>query len=277
VPVVTQGLRYQSAPERRARILEVLRERSYASAAELSGEFGVSKMTIRRNIQRLASEGAARAVRGGISVVPHDRSGGDYGSMGTDFSIRTRKMAAAKREIARAALQLIKPESTIALDAGTTTLELARLLPTDMRLRVVTASLPAMVALADRSGIETIGLGGVLRREPQAFAGPPTIAALRELHIHQAFLAASGIRDGQMLCGNLWDSETKRTLVEVSEELILVADSSKFGLSAMTRVGPLSALRTLVVDDGIEEQDRRCVEAAGVSVIVTSPTAEART
>ncbi len=223
-------------------------------------------MTIRRDIQRLASQGVARAVRGGISLMPHD--GGGLDGTGTDFAIRAEEMVEVKQGIARTALRLIKPDTTIALDAGTTTLELARLLPSSLHLSVVTASLPAMAVLADRPGIELIGLGGFLHRESQAFAGPPTLAALRQLRIHQTFLATSAIRDGQMLCGNLWDSETKRTLIENSEELVLVVDSSKFDRSAMNRVGPLSAVRVLVVDAGIDPQDLRRAEDAGVLVII---------
>ena len=113
-----------------------------------------------------------------------------------------------------------------------------------------------------------MGLGGVLHRESQAYAGPQTLAALRELRIHQAFIAASAIRDGQVLCGNVWDSETKRLLVECSSERILLADSSKFHLSAVTRVGPMSAMHTLVVDEGITAHDRDRVEAAGVKVVL---------
>lgn len=265
--MATETLRYRTAHERRARILELVHERSHLSAAELSREFGVSTMTIRRDIQRLASEGAVRAVRGGISVLPNGRGPGVDGT-GTDFSIRTGAMVAAKRAVARAAIGLIREDTTIALDAGTTTLEIARLLPTKMRLTVVTASLPVMVALAGRPGIEVMGLGGVLHRESRAYAGPQTLAVLRELRIHQAFIAASAIRDGHVLCGNVWDSETKRLLMECSDERILVADSSKFRLSAMTRVGLISAMQVLVVDDDIDERDRSRVEASGVKVVI---------
>ena len=125
-----------------------------------------------------------------------------------------------------------------------------------------------MAVLAERPGVELVGVGGVLHRESQAFAGPPTLAALRQLRIHQTFLAASAIRDGQLLCGNLWDTETKRTLMENSEELILLVDSTKFSLTAMNRVGPLSAVHVLVVDGGLREQDKRRLEADGVRVVI---------
>ena len=263
----TKTLRYGTAHERRARILELLHERSHLSATELSKSFGVSTMTIRRDFQRLASEGGVREVRGGISVMPSGHGRGMDGT-GTDFSIRMGEMVEAKRAIARKAVELIREDTTIALDAGTTTLEMVRLLPSKMRLTVVSASLPVTVALADRPEIEVMGLGGVLHRESQAYAGPQTLAVLRELRIHQAFLAASAIRDGQVLCGNVWDSETKRLLVECSDERILLADSSKFHLSAMTRVGPISAMQTLVVDEGITAQDRDGVEAAGTKVLL---------
>ncbi len=256
-----QGLRYQSAPERRARILEIVRTMSHRSAAELSDELGVSEMTIRRDIALLAAQGSARAVRGGISRLPND-------AMGTDFGVRARQQTSAKRRIAAAAAALVRPDTSIALDAGTTALELARALPMTMRLTVVTPSLPAMLELAGRPELELVGLGGILHPESQAFAGPPTLSALRSLRVQQAFLAASAIRDGEVLCGNLWDSETKRTFLEVAEQVVLLADASKFERSAMTRVGPLSAVDVLIVDDAIRPDDRARVEDAGVTVIV---------
>ena len=268
--MTTTALRYHSAPQRRARILELVRARNHASVAELSEELGVSEMTIRRDIQRLDAEGAARAVRGGISLVPREVGEDLRDGTGTDFAIRAHEMVNAKRAIARAALPLLRSDTTIALDAGTTALELAMLLPANLHLSVVTASLPATNVLATRRGVELIGLGGVLHRESQAFAGPQTLNALQQLQIHQTFLAASGIRDGQVLCGNFWDAETKRMLVQNSEEVILLANSSKFDRSAMNRVAAMTAVRVLVVDAAISEQDRAVVEAAGIEVVVAN-------
>lgn len=260
----TDGLRYSSAPARRERILELVREASFVSASELGGMLGVSDMTIRRDIRMLADHGLVRAVHGGASRVP-DPTGG------TDFHLRSMQQRDEKRRIAAAALRFVQPDTTIALDAGTTALELARLLTGPMRLAVVTSSLPAMVILGDRPGIEVVGLGGILHPESQAFAGPATLAALRHLRVNQLFLAASAIGRGALWCGNAWDAETKRGLITIADEVIVLADATKFGVTAMTRVALLSSAQMLIVDDGITDDQRREVEAEGVRVVIAGP------
>jgi DeoR/GlpR family transcriptional regulator of sugar metabolism len=255
------GLRYASAPVRRERIAEIVRASSYSPAAELSRLLGVSEMTIRRDLRALEARGVVRAVRGGAAAVRESL-------VGTDFRLRAAREREAKRAIAQAALGLIRADTTIALDAGTTTLELARLVRPPLRLSVVTPSLPAMVMLSDWPGIDLVGLGGVLHTESQAFAGPATLAALRSLRVNQLFLATSAIGHGALWCGNPWDAETKRELATIADEVILLADASKFGATAMTSVGPISVVDRLVVDGAITEEQRAMVAAAGVEVVV---------
>jgi DeoR family fructose operon transcriptional repressor len=218
-------------------------------------------MTIRRDIARLASEGSARAVRGGISRLPH-------AVVGTDFAIRAPHRPEAKRRIAAAAAGLLVPGTTVALDVGTTTLELARQLPPALRLSVVTPSLPAMLELATRPEVELVGLGGVLVAESQAFAGPATLAALRDLRVDQAFLGATAVRDGTVLGGNPWDTELKRALLRNADQVVLLADASKFTRGATYRVGALSEVDVLVVDGALGAEERARIEDAGVRLIV---------
>ena len=255
------GLRYRSAPERRARILELVRAHGHLTAAEVSAELSVSEMTVRRDIALLAAQGLARAVRGGISRLPAE-------VVGTDYAVRARLQTAAKRRIGEAAARLVRPDTTIALDVGTTTLELARALPLTARLSVVTPSLPAMLELATRPEVELVGLGGTLVAESQAFAGPGTVAAMREVRVDQAFLGASALRDGQILGGNPWDAELKRAMLEVAQQVIVLADAGKLARGATYRVGALRRGHVLITDDAIDPEDRARLEEAGVSVLI---------
>ena len=125
-------------------------------------------------------------------------------------------------------------------------------------------------ALADRPGIEVIGLGGILHSESQGFAGPATLAALRSLSVNQVFLGTTAIGRGALWCGNPWDAETKRELVSIADEVVLLADSAKFSATAMANIVPFGAIHILVTDDGISEADLEEVEAAGVRVIVAN-------
>ena len=258
---VDNGLKYRSAPARRQRILEVVRDASFSGAGELSRLLGVSEMTIRRDIRDLADQGLVRAVHGGASRLPDP-------TIGTDYRLRLTREQGAKRRIAEAAVGLIRADSSIALDAGTTCLELARLLSASNCRTVVTPSLPALAVLAERPGIEVICVGGVLHRESLAFAGPAALSGLSGLRVNQLFLAASAIGRGVLWSGSPWDAQVKREFVEIADEVIVLADSSKFSATAMYRLMPLSAIQVLVVDDGVTPEQRSDVEAEGVDLVV---------
>jgi DeoR/GlpR family transcriptional regulator of sugar metabolism len=250
----------QSGERRRSRILDHLRQNGYGSQGELARMLGVSEMTVRRDARRLAGEGLVHAVRGGILAIGEP-------SVGIDFRLREHRHPDTKRAIARAAVDMIHSGATVALDAGTTTLELARLLVPPLQLKVVTSSLPAINVLAGRPDIETIALGGTLSTELQNFTGPLTLTALRRLHVDQVFLAATAISKGAMYCNVMWDAEIKRALIELGDEVVLLADSSKFSMTAIARVASLSAVNTIVVDDLITPAELESIRAAGIRVV----------
>ena len=149
-PVDVDSLRYGSAPARRRRIVDLVGGSSFLAARELAETLGVSEMTIRRDIRLLADQGLVRAVHGGVTP----NAGLTFG---TDFRLRSTLRHDAKAAIAAAALALIESDSSIAIDNGTTGVELATLLGPPLRLSVVTPSLPAMVILRDKPGIEVVG------------------------------------------------------------------------------------------------------------------------
>lgn len=261
-------LKVRSAADRRSRIVDLIRERSYCGQAEIAQLFGVSEMTIRRDTRRLAAQGLVRVVHGGVSTV-----GGSL--VGIDFRLREHRHPSTKRRIAQAAADMIASGTTIALDGGTTTLELARLVVPPLRLKVVTASLPAINVLAGRPNIETIALGGTLSFELQHFTGPLTLEALLHLHADKVFLGATAVSKGAMYCNVMWDAELKRALIDVGGEVILLVDSSKFSMTAMARVAPLSAVNAVVVDDLISPADLESMQAAGIRVVTVPAAAEA--
>lgn len=263
-----RDLRYDHAADRRKQILKQVREARYCGFAELSEGLGVSEMTVRRDIDRLAEQGLVRAVRGGASVVAHEPSPGVQ--PGTDFGIRASKNPDAKRAIARRAVEMVAAASIVAIDAGTTALEIVRLLPPGLRISMVTHSLPAMAVPSPTSGVEVIGLGGVLHPETQAFAGPTTLSNLEELRVNTLFLGASAVRDGIMYCGNHFDAMTKRGLMNVADKVVLVVDASKFRATAMVQVAPLEEVDAVVVDDAMDPETRAAIESMNVEVIVVA-------
>jgi DeoR/GlpR family transcriptional regulator of sugar metabolism len=262
------SLKYRSAPARHAAILDMLSaDGAYLSQAELSKCLDVSEMTIRRDARLLESRRLLRVVSGGVCLirepVPENA-----------FPLRTQRDTEAKRRIAAAALSLLAPNSTVALDAGSTVLEFAREFTPRHVLTVVTASLPVMCLLGNNPNVELIGLGGVLRPRTQAFAGPMTVDSLRQLRVQQTFLGATAVNSDGTYEGNTWDFEVKRALIEIADEVVLLADSKKFERTAIVRVGPLSDVDLAVVDERIAPSAVEILKSAGIRVVIAGDTAE---
>jgi len=118
----------------------------------------------------------------------------------------------------------------------------------------VTNSLPAMVALGERSSL--IGLGGFHHPATRAFTGPDTIAAIGRLRVQTFFLAASGLSDRGAYCGTPLDAETKRAFIGIAERVVLLADSSKLRQTAPVPICDYDRVDALVTDDGISDGER---------------------
>ena len=230
---------------RRLKITELIHESGFFRSSELSKLLGVSEMTIRRDINRLAKNGLVETVHGGAKAI-YPRTI-DY-----SFHMRLEKNKSIKQSLARKALSYVEPNSIIGLDAGTTILELARSFPNEISLTVITYSLPIMTQLSNRENIELIGLGGVFRHNTQAFVGPLAHLVLNELRLSTLFLGTKAIQGNALYSGNLYDAEIKRALINVSDKVILLADSTKFKSTAGIRVADFNDIDVFIVDDGID-------------------------
>lgn len=246
-PTALESLRYTSAPSRREAILKRLKATGYVSAAALSAEFAVSEMTIRRDLTKLAEQELIKLVHGGASLPPGAQ-------LGVAFPDRARERADEKRAIGQWAVNWANPQSTIGIDAGTTTSELAMALPSDRELTVITHSLPAMEILAEREGITLIGLGGFFHQSTRSFSGPDTRAAIKNLRVHTLFLAATGLGDNGVYCSTPFDAETKRALIEIADTVVLLVDSSKFRHTAPVFVCPFTDIDVVVTDPAVEHE-----------------------
>jgi DeoR/GlpR family transcriptional regulator of sugar metabolism len=263
-------LRYGSAPDRRARVLALVEEQGFCSTTELVKALGVSDMTVRRDTQRMADNGLVRIVHGGVSVLPPSALEGSG-----DYEARGPLMAGAKQAIGRWAARQITPGETFGLDAGTTLLEVARALPANQPLTMVTHSAPAIAEVMRNRTAQVVCLGGDLHHDTLSFAGTQTLLAISQLMIPTLYLAASGIGERGIFCANDFDAITKRALIEVSDRVVLVADSSKFISSAMVRVCGLDSIDQIIVDDGILDSQAQMLEDHHVRVARVQLTSDA--
>ncbi|HET7474540.1 MAG TPA: DeoR/GlpR family DNA-binding transcription regulator [Dermatophilaceae bacterium] len=236
-------MRYDSAPARRRMILEALRESGFVSVADLTRDLGVSDMTVRRDLRKLEERGEVRVRRGGVSAL--------HGPLhNAAFTGRANLDAAAKRAIAERARDLVQPRDSIAIDAGTTTYALAQALPDTFAGTVVTHSIPVMQLLLNRGAGRVVGLGGELLVESQAFAGQMTVDAAAGLRVRVLFLGAAAVDERGVYVATDNERPTKLALIGIADQVVLLADHTKFAASAPVLLCPHDSVTTLVTDAG---------------------------
>jgi DeoR family transcriptional regulator, fructose operon transcriptional repressor len=253
--------------QRRQAILAAVRAEDGAAADQLARHFDVSVETIRRDLRALHSEGLLERVYGGATR-PSARS-----SEGT-FSARSARNIQLKRAIAALAASVIEPDDTIVIDVGTTALEVARALPSDFRGRVLTNSVPAAMALADRSGLDVLLCGGQMRPGDGACSGAHAEAFFDEFYADKAFLGSGGVHPNAGLT-DYYPPEVivRRTIIAHTAASYVLADSSKLGTIAVHRVCALDAVSAVITDDQ-NPVAVRDLTAAGVTLLYAEITAQ---
>jgi DeoR/GlpR family transcriptional regulator of sugar metabolism len=248
--------------ERRSRLLDIIRVRGFAALDELVRELGVSESTIRRDLDALEEQGAARRTHGGVLY-----SGGMPRL--AEFDERQPTNWAAKRAIATAAAELIDDGETVLLDGGTTTYEVARLL-VGRSLQVVTNSLPVANLFASEARTDLVLLGGYVSPRTGVCLGPYANELLGRLHVTTTVLSAAGIAEDGLFNAHLLLAETEQAMLKAASRVIVVADSSKFGRKSLTLVSGLDAIDTLVSDDAMPQAWRDVVARAGAQVVIAA-------
>jgi len=226
--------------QRQEEIFRILATRGFASVAELAGEIAVSDMTVRRDLDVLAEQGRVQRVFGGARV--RDQSAAE-----ALYTERLERDRAAKEAMARCAAALVRDGDSIALDASTTVVYLARELR-ERPVTVVTNSLLVARELAAASGT-LIVLGGTYRPVARSLVGPMTERDLGDLHVDRVFFSGKGVEaEAGVTDSHLEEVGVKRALIAGSAHVVAVTDHSKFGGVALHTVARLDRIDTLVTD-----------------------------
>ena len=240
------------ARQRQAMILEQARRTGAVRVSDLVGKFGVSDMTVRRDLDVLAARGLVEKVYGGATAVvgPSTEEPG--------FEAKSVRQQAQKESIASLAAESVQPGTAIGLSAGTTTWALARALDGVPGLTIVTNSIQvADVLRASTAPDRTVVLTGGVRTPSDALVGPVAVHSLRRLHLDQVFLGVHGMAEGPgFTTPNLTESETDRALVEAGRRLVVLADSAKWGVVGISTIAELDEAHVVVSDDGLPEPAR---------------------
>jgi DeoR/GlpR family transcriptional regulator of sugar metabolism len=248
--------------DRRAEIVRLLRERGQVQVAELSERLAVSEMTARRDLEFLEQEGLARRFHGG-AVTTVSRS------FEVPYAARAYEYPARKQAIGARVAELILPGETVIVDAGTTTVEVARALRDKSGLLVCPLSMQAAAVLADRPGIRLLVPGGEVRPGEQMFVGEVTKSALAGLRFDTYVMAVGGVSDQDGFTDmSLDDVAVKQTALRSARRCVVACDSSKIGKVGFARIGPLAVAATIVTDADATGADRVWLAEAGLDVVI---------
>ncbi|MCZ7543302.1 MAG: DeoR/GlpR family DNA-binding transcription regulator [Anaerolineae bacterium] len=259
---MAEARRSLMAAERRARITEFVVQQGSVRVSELSALFQVSEVTIRNDLDLLHKQGSLIRDHGGAIAEIH-------ATAFIDFARRTRENLAEKQRIGRAAALLVQPDETIIMDAGTTVMEMARSLSSDLSLTVVTNGLNVASRMGMSSNAHVILLGGCFNRETISTLGTETERELDNVRVQRVFLGthamdiASGLTDTAIEVAHV-----KRRMVEAAREVILLADSSKWGRIAFAKTIPFSEVDIMITDAGLPDQAQKTLRSLGVELIL---------
>jgi len=237
------------------------------SVAGLSERFGVSDMTIRRDLDVLSSRNLLRNVHGGAVPVGVVDS---KAAVEPHFAQKRSLNQPEKQAIAREASALIEAGDTVAFSAGTTTWTVAAGLRGDLQdLTFITNSTNIALTLHENGWNQIVLSGGSFRTPSDALVGPYADTTLGNLNADVLFLGVHGIHPkAGLTTPNIAEASTNRCLVEAAQRVVVVADSSKLGVVALARIIPLSGAHFLVTDDGAAEEALEAIRLGGLDVIV---------
>jgi DeoR/GlpR family transcriptional regulator of sugar metabolism len=255
-----------TADERRGYILDALDRIQMVKVADLSERFGVSEVSIRRDLERLEQFGLLKRVHGGAVVNP---------SVGVEqtHSAKAQRHSEQKGRIGQAAAELIRAGDRIIFDSGTTVVQVARNIPGDLltagNLTAITASIPIVHELGHWKGVHLILLGGIYLPDYEIVVGPQTIDHLRGLHVDKMFLGTDGLTFSHgITTANILEAEVDKVMVEAAREIIVVADSSKIGVIGLTIISPLTQVDKLITDSQAPSDFVAALREQGVEVIL---------
>ncbi len=232
--------------KRRARLLDLLRERGQMDVAELVAALNVSEATVRRDLAALEEEGLLTRTFGGARL--HEEAS----LVVRTFEQKREHMGGQKERIARRAAALVHPGMTVALDSGTTVWCIATALKQRGPLTIVTSALAAVEELGSVENIEVHLTGGRFRLDNLDFIGPRAIEALQGFHTDIAFLSADGFTPGDgLFSSEEWSAAISKALAACADRVVLAIDHSKFGTRGPFRSLATDGLDVLITDSGL--------------------------
>jgi DeoR/GlpR family transcriptional regulator of sugar metabolism len=243
---------------RRQRILDRILEQDFVTVDDLAEQFGLTKMSLRRDLNTLAENGQIARVRGGATRPRTPASARRYQDA-------QHHNAQAKAQIARAAAELLETAASAFFYSGSTVARVAEALAEEQhdQLTVVTHSVPVITW----NDAHLVAVGGLYLPAYMAFVGPQAIESLRSLSADVAVVGCDGLSlDEGLTTPHQLIAEVGTVLIERARQTIVVADSSKIGRRGFTPIAPASAIDILITDEHADPSDLAALRQAGIDV-----------
>jgi DeoR/GlpR family transcriptional regulator of sugar metabolism len=253
--------------ERKNEILNELKRTGKVKVIDLATQFNVSEETIRRDLMQLEEQGLLKKVYGGAILT-------NFQSGEPPFTQRTTVNQEAKIKIGKKAVELISNGDVIVIDVGTTTVELASCIQNKKNITILTNSIPVSAVLTESLNQqkftgEIILLGGQIDPKQQSVSGRLTEQVLTQFNINKAFISAGGVSIQNGVSNyHLNETMVSRTMVEVSKQIILLTDYSKFGVDTFCKICPIEKLDMIVCDQSPPESWKSQLELAEIDWII---------
>ncbi|MGQ9632287.1 MAG: DeoR/GlpR family DNA-binding transcription regulator [bacterium] len=250
--------------ERHDRIMKLIRERGRVKVSQLGRMFNVSEATIRSDLMKLERAGVLRRTHGGAISI-----GEDFAEL--SFKEKEGRNIEEKRRIANAAVRMIDDGDNIILDAGTTTLQIARALRGAERrnVRVITNSIYNALELIAAENIFVTIVGGDIRRHSRSIVGPLSLKTLEGLHANKLFLGTTGASLHKGLTSpNMIEAQTKHKMIEAANEVVLVADHTKFGNIAYAPFASFEEIDVVITGKELSNEFVEPLSRMGIKMVL---------
>jgi DeoR family transcriptional regulator, L-fucose operon activator len=246
--------------ERYEKIVQLVNDRGSMRVSELSELCQVTEETIRRDLDRLEQAGRLRRSHGGAVSVKESQ-------IELPYSEREIIRAEEKKRIAEEAIRHIRPGDRILLDASTTAWYMSRIVP-DIPLTVLTNSIKVAMELSSKERIEVISTGGLLAARSLSYVGPLAERSLDAYHVDKAFLSCKGVHLERGISeSNELQARVKMKMIGMADQVVLMADSSKFGVQAFAKVADMTGVGAIITDRELSDEAAAPFAELGIGIV----------
>lgn len=254
------------AEERYRLILQAVNNNGKATVMELSEALGVTAVTVRRDLEKLEERGLLLRTHGGAMAITMEGTDTAYERT---FQEKLGKFAEEKGRIAQTAADLVVDGEAILLTPGTTNTLLYRKLVGKNDLTIVTNAANIVLQENDAPNHDVILTGGKLRAKSYALVGPLAEQSLNAIRVDKLFLGVDGfdLQEG-LTTPNLLEASINRKMIEISKQVIVVADHSKFGRVFFSKITSLDVVHTVISDSGLSERMAAAIRDVGIKLLL---------